>query len=147
MNPLTSQEAAALETICKGIQNSRLGARLKDAVERIVVNENNSLVELTFEITTGAATIQTVSVPFDIEVLDVIIQPRGASTNGTMKLSNGTNDISNAMVTAVDKTMVRAGTIDNAYSLISSGGTLGIICAGDVVASTVGLITILARRT
>jgi len=50
------------------------------------------------------------------------------------------------MVCAVDKTMVRAGTIDDVYSTIAAGGTLEIVCAGDAVASTIGMVTIIAEK-
>lgn len=154
MDPLTSEEVKHYQQICPGVQENQIGARLKDAVERIVVNEAaiavvqaNEMVQLTFEITTGSGTIQLVTVPFGIEVLDMIIQARGNSTNGTMKLNDGTNDITDAVVCAVDTTITRAGTIDDSKASIAAGADLGIICAGDTVANTKGLITIVARRT
>ncbi len=100
---------------------------------------------LIFEVTTGATTgleIFNQNAPFKFEVIDILIQPRGASVNGTMKITNGTNDISNAMVCAVDKTLVRPTTIDDVYSTIEKGQTLEIVCAGDSVGSTIGLVTI-----
>ena len=100
---------------------------------------------LVFEVTTGATTgleIFNQNAPFKFEVVGVSIQPRGASVNGTMKLTNGTNDITNAMVVAADKTMVVPTTIDNDYSTIEKGQTLEVVCAGDSVGSTIGLITI-----
>lgn len=99
-------------------------------------------------ITTGAASILIFDAvcPFKLRIVDVIIEPRGASANGTMKITNGTNDITNAMVCAVDKTMVRAGTIDDAYSTIAAGGTIEVVCAGDAVASTIGMVTIIAEK-
>ena len=100
---------------------------------------------LVFEVTTGATSgleIFNQNAPFKFEVVGVSIQPRGASTNGTMKLTNGTNDITNAMVVAVDKTMVVAATIDDVYSTIEKGQTLEVVCAGSSVGSTVGLLTI-----
>jgi len=105
-------------------------------------------VAITYDVTTGAADIKifNADAPFKFEILDVIVQPRGASTNGTIKITNGTNDITNAMVCAVDQTMVRAGTIDNAYSTIAASGTLQIVCAGDTPANTIGLVTVIAQR-
>lgn len=154
MDPLTSEEVKHFHGICPGVQKNQIGARLKDAVERVIVNESAiaiiqayELVQLTFEITTGSATIQKVVVPFDIEVLDMIIQARGASTNGTMKLNDGTDDITDAVVCAVDKVIGRAGAIDDSKVSIAAGADLGIICAGDTVGNTKGLVTIVARRT
>lgn len=154
MDPLTTSEIKHFQQICPGVQKNQIGARLKDAVERIVVNEAaitvveaNEMVQLTFEITTGSGTIQLVTVPFDIEVLDMIIQARGNSTNGTMKLNDGTDDIINPVVCAVDEDIERAGNIDHTISSISAGADLGIICAGDTVGNTKGLVTVVARRT
>ena len=105
-------------------------------------------VIITEIITTGAAEVKIfdAAAPFKFRILDVIIEPRGASTNGTMKITNGTNDITNAMTCAVDKTIARAGTIDDAYSTISAGGSLSVVCAGDAVASTIGRVTIIAEK-
>ena len=154
MDPLTSEEVKHYQQICPGVQENQIGARIKDAVERIAVNEAvivvalvNGLVQITFEITIGSVSIQKVTVPFNIEVLDMVIQARGASTNGTMKLNDGTDDITDAVVCAVDKALGRAGTIDDSKASIAAGADLGIICAGDTVANTKGLITIVARRT
>jgi hypothetical protein len=104
---------------------------------------------ITLDITTGSASeaIYTADAPFAFEIVDVIVQPRGASTNGTMKLNDGTHDITNAMVAAVDATIARAGTIDNTYSTIAVGGSLVVVCAGDTVGNTIGLVTILAIRS
>lgn len=105
----------------------------------------NQVMAFTFNVTTGAATgleIFLANAPFKFEVIDVIVQPRGTSTNGTLKLTNGTNDITDAMVCAVDKTMVRPATIDDAYSTIAENGTLDIVCAGDVIGSTKALVTV-----
>ena len=101
-------------------------------------------VEIVNDVTTGASSIKIydADAPFKFEVIDVTIQPRGASTNGTIKITNGTNDITDAIVCAVDKTMIKATTIDNAYSTIAAAGTLEIVCAGDSVAATIALVTI-----
>ena len=84
---------------------------------------------------------------FDCEIIEVIVQMQGTSTNGTMKITNGTNDITDAMVVAVDKTIVRAGTIDNAYSSLEIGDTLEVVCAGNSVAATIGLVTVIVKPT
>jgi hypothetical protein len=99
-------------------------------------------------ITTGSANeyIWNATCPFALEILDVVVQPQGASTNGTMKLASGAGDITNAMTAAADKTIARAGTIDNAYSTLAAGDTLKVVCAGDSAAATVGLVTITAVR-
>ena len=105
-------------------------------------------VVITKSITTGAASVKIydADAPFKFEVLEVIVQPRGASTNGTMKVTDGTTDITDAMTCAVDKTIARATTIDDAAATIAAGGTLEVVCAGDTVGDTVGLVTIIAVK-
>lgn len=115
----------------------------------VIFDKVDNTFQILYDVTTGDAAIKIfgeIGAPFKFEVLDVVLQPRGASTAGTMKLTDGTNDITDAMVCAVDKTMVRVGTIDNDYSKIEKGGNLQIVCGGSVVASTIGLVTVLARE-
>lgn len=103
------------------------------------------LIAIKKEITTGSADETVLSrVPFDLEIVDVIIQPRGASTNGTVTINDGTNDITDAITCAVDKTIGRAGTINDAYSSLDAGDEIHAECAGDTVANTKCLVTILA---
>ena len=102
-----------------------------------------------YNVTTGASAIKffgPVGAPFKMEILDVILEPRDASTNGTITLSNVANAITDVMVCAVDKTRFHALTINDAYSTIDKGGELRIVCAGDTPADTVALITIVARE-
>ncbi len=109
----------------------------------------NFPIFLTYEITTGAATgleIFKANAPFKFEILEVIIQARGASVNGTMKLTDGTNDITDTIVCAVDDTIGRAGTIDDSKATIDVDETLEVVCAGDVIASTIGLVTVVIRK-
>lgn len=142
---------AARETNHPGLNHENALLTKLDGLQNGVVDVGaiSHAVAFTLEITTGSASekIFDAAAPFGFEVIDVIIQPRGASVNGTMKITNGTNDITNAMVTAVDKTMVRPATIDNAYSIIAIGGTLEVVCAGDAIGSTIGLVTVVVKPT
>ena len=103
------------------------------------------------EVTTGAATgleIFKADAPFKFEILDVIVQARGSGDGtGTMKLTDGTNDITDAITCAdTDKAINRAGTIDDAKSTIEKGGTLEIVCAGGTVGNVKGLVTVVVRE-
>ena len=103
---------------------------------------------IVYEITTGATSglkIFNTNAPFKFEILDVTIQPRGGSTSGTM-LIKGVGNITNLITCAVDKTIGRAGTIDDVYSTIEKDGTLEVVCAGDTVANTKGLVVITAKE-
>jgi len=95
--------------------------------------------QLVYEVTTGAAAIVVPTLKQGDEIVDVMVIATGASTNGTIKITDGTSDITNAMTCAVDKTIARAGTIDDAKSVLPAAGAT-IVCAGDTVASTKAII-------
>lgn len=60
-----------------------------------------------------------------IEVMDVVCRKRnGAGAGNTMQIKNGANVISDAIACAVDNTVTRVSTIDDAQNVINAGGTL-----------------------
>ncbi len=141
-----------------GLPVGRISKVLSATLAELDINEfggmkhipkSGELFAITKNITTGSAAeaIFTTNAPFAFEIVDVIIQPRGASTNGTMKITDGTSDITDAMTCAVDKTIDRAATIDDAKSTIAAGGSLVVVCAGDTVGNTIGLVTVIAIRS
>ena len=92
------------------------------------------------KVTTGAASIAVTGLSEGDEIIGVEIIPTGASTNGTITIQDGAaNAITDAMTCAVDKTIARAATIDDAYSTLPATGAL-IVCAGDTIANTVAIV-------
>jgi hypothetical protein len=60
-----------------------------------------------------------------IEVIDVVCQKQnGAGAANTMQVKNGATAISDAIACATDNAITRAGSIDDAQSVINAGGTL-----------------------
>lgn len=86
---------------------------------------------------------KAVPIPFACEVIDVIVQCRATNAGGTMTLKKGSTAITDAMICAVDKVIVRAGTIDDAQSTLKEGDSVSVDANG---ASDRGLVTILVRR-
>ena len=86
---------------------------------------------------------KSVTIPYDMEVIDVIVQCTGANTNGTLTLKNGTNAISDAIVCAVDTTITRAGKIDDAYSTLYTTSTVTVVAHG---ANDRGIMWIIGYR-
>jgi len=119
----------------------KLDELLKGKVQAYV----NHAIAISYIVTSGAAAIDIFAsnAPFKFAVVDVIVQPRNASTNGTIKVTDGTNDITNAMTCAVSGTIARATSVAAAYSTINEGGSLRIVCAGDTIGNTQGLVTII----
>lgn len=81
--------------------------------------------------------------PVGLRIRDVIVECTGANASGTLKLTDGTTDITNAMICAVDKVIVRAGTIDDAKSSLAEGASIVVIANG---ASDRGTVTIICER-
>ena len=121
----------------KGSTPSNQKVQLGDAVY-------NSPVILEADVDAAAnATAKTITVPFACEVIDVIVQARATSGSGTATLRVGTNAVSDAMVMAVDTTIVRAGTIDDTYSTLAAGDNLNVITNG---ANDRGFIQVVCKR-
>jgi hypothetical protein len=60
---------------------------------------------------------KAVTIPYDMEVIDVVIRCTAASGGGTLTLKNGTA-VTDAIACATDKAVTRAGSIDPAYSTL-----------------------------
>lgn len=95
--------------------------------------------QLVYKVTTGAAAIVVPTLKQGDEIVDVMIIPTGASTNGTIKITDGTSDITTAMTCAVDKVVARAASIDKAKNTLPAAGAT-IVCAGDTVANTKAIV-------
>ncbi len=74
--------------------------------------------------------IHNADAPFKYRVLDAWSAAKSAD-GGTWKLTDGTNDITDVVtVTGTDKTIDRAGTIDDAYHDIAASGSLSAVGDG-----------------
>lgn len=78
-----------------------------------------------FEIAdTGASEDVDIVVTEKFELLDVTVIKSAAGAGNTLTVKNGATAITDAIAAAVDKAVTRAGTIDQAHSVIAAGGTL-----------------------
>jgi len=84
-----------------------------------------------FVVDSTAAAGFNLVIPAAINITDIVIQAQAAATTGTLQLRRVSTVISNAMVCAVDHTLARAGTIDNAQAATTAGETLNVISTGD----------------
>jgi len=81
---------------------------------------------------TAGSTVQihNANAPYKYRVIDAWSVAVSAD-GGTWKITDGTNDITDAVaVTATDKTIDRAGTIDDAYHEIAANGSLSVVGDG-----------------
>lgn len=86
---------------------------------------------------------KSVTIPYDMEVIDVIVQCTGANNNGTLTLENGGTPVTDAIICAVDKTITRAGTIDDSVSTLYTTSTVTVDAAG---ANDRGIMWIIGYR-
>lgn len=68
--------------------------------------------------------------PVSMYIADVVVQAQAAATDGTLTLRRSTTAISDAIACAVDHTLDRAATIDNAQAQTTAGETLNFLAAG-----------------
>ena len=121
---------------------------LRDRLTGLAVGNAGANGGITFILKAALAAGSTVQIhnanaPFKYRVLDVWSVATSAD-GGTWKLTNGTNDITNAVtVTGTDKTINRAGTIDNAYHEIAASGSLSVV--GDGANADVEVYILCAR--
>lgn len=80
--------------------------------------------------TPGDASTKDIVVSEKLRIFDVSVYLKAAgSASDTIQIqtAGGTNDITNAMdISGADKTVVRAGTVDDAHNTIEVGGTIRI---------------------
>lgn len=87
----------------------------------------SSTVEMSFLLPDAATATYLYTVPDKLEIIDVTCIKDAAGAANTVQLLNGTGTaISDAIATAVDKTVTRAGTLDKATRVLAAGATLKI---------------------
>jgi len=70
---------------------------------------------------------QTFTIPVGAKIIDAKVICTGANSGGTVQIkTGGASAISDAMICAVDKVVVRAGAIDNAYNVVGSTGVIAV---------------------
>jgi len=99
-----------------------------------VVTDNMAVPFILTATLTAGNTVQihNADAPFKYRVIDVWSVATSADA-GTWKVTDGTNDITDAVaVTATDKTLNYAGTIDDAYHEIAANGSLSVVGDGSL---------------
>lgn len=83
--------------------------------------------QMTFLLPDAATATYLYTVPEKMEIVDVVCIKDAAGAGNTVQLKNGSGTaISDAIATAVDKTVTRAGTLDKATRVLAAGATLQI---------------------
>ena len=81
----------------------------------------------------GAGTpVVSTDIPVGAKIIDVEIRTTVSNASGTATVSNGTNDITDAIIMAVINVMTKAGTINQTYDkIIAAGLTFTANATGD----------------
>lgn len=135
---ITEAIKQTLNRLTAGTQKQEIGT----IVETL---STGSLCVITAAITADASGVGglSVTIPFDFELLDVVVQARATSGSGTVTVRKSTNAITNAIVMDTDTTITRAGTVNDAYSAILTTDSINVITAG---ANDRGLVTLIGKR-
>ncbi len=84
-------------------------------------------VEMSFLLPDAATATYKYNVPDKLEIIDVTCIKDGAGAANTVQLKNSAGTaITDAIATAVDKTVTRAGTIDKTTRVLAAGAELQI---------------------
>jgi hypothetical protein len=133
---LTSAEADKLNKSDVVRQDTELGT---EVLNQQTVDANTPRI-VPFAVTADATSGLSITIPYNMVVVDVWVECTTANVAGTLTLRKATTAITDAMICAVDKVVVRAGTIDNAQSTILTTDSINVISNG---AADRGIITIL----
>ncbi len=86
-----------------------------------------SIQTMPFLLPDAATATYLYTVPEKMEIIDVVCIKDAAGAANTVQLKNGSaTAISDAIATAVDKTVTRAGTLDKATRVLAAGAQLQI---------------------
>lgn len=106
---------------------------LKDYLARLVADDSATtgqmLVSIPVTVPDAATGDIDIVMADKFEVVDVVcIKRNGAGAGNTVTVKNGASAISDAIACATDNAVTRAGTIDDANSVIAAAGTLRLSC-------------------
>lgn len=142
----TDKEKNALNNMCPVASKTLLGIVLDDVHDRIdnIEEVNNyGVYGIVKAITADATGGVTVAAPFNCRVVDVIAESSATVESATVKLVNGTTDVTDAIDIDTVKVVSRAGTIDAAAAEFYVGDNFKLVTAG---ATDKAVVTILVRK-
>lgn len=133
---LTQEEADKLDASDPTRQETEIG---NEVLAQQTIDASTPRM-IRYAVTADATGALSIPVPYGMVITDAHVECTTANVGGTLTLRSGTNAISDAMICAVDKTIVRAGTLDDAYTTLTTATSLNVIANG---AADRGIITIL----
>lgn len=137
MSLITSTEAEKINNESPTFQEVALGDKLSEL-------STGTPIFIDVAITADATSGQSVTIPYNFVLRDVIVQCTAANASGTATVRSGANAISDAIVMAVDTVITRAGTLDDTYTTITTSDSINVITNG---AGDRGIVTLVGIRS
>ena len=130
---IDSNDAGRLDQMNPTAQRTGLGTELKsqedsDTAQLLVDAASPRIVSVTIvaDATGGLA----IPIVYSMVITDVIVEATATNGAGTVTVKSGANAITDAIVAAVDTTIVRAGTLDATYTSVTSASTITAVANG-----------------
>ena len=136
MASITTAEANELNVGSAINQKIELGTEIKKF-------QDYGLVVISGEITADATSGLSIPIPFDVRIIDVIVNCTAANANGTVTLKNGSTAISDAIACVTNHVTARSGTLDDAQVSVGESDSILAVAHG---AADRGVVSILALR-
>lgn len=133
---LSANEAAELNKNNPMSEKAAIGTEIRNTQVKQAYHPICIRVPIVADATSG----QSVTIPYDMYLIDVIVQCNVASGSGTVTLRNSTTNITDAIVCAVNHVVTRAGTIDDAHEDLLTTDSINVITNGAADRGTVYLI-------
>lgn len=134
---ITDQEAEQINQSNPALQSAKAGDKIKELF-------TGAPIFIDVEITADATSGQSVTIPYNFKLRDVIVQCTAANASGSATVRSGANAISDAIAMAVDTTITRAGTLDDTYTTITTFDSINVITNG---AGDRGIVTLVGVRS
>lgn len=145
---ITATQAAKLNNMNPTAQEVAMGtelARVGGLIDTEVLVSAKQLIAIKYAVTADASGAGlAITVPYAMEIVDVIVQARASEVGATLKLTTAAGDITDGIACAADTTIARAGTIDDSKSSIITTTALKAVASH---ASVRALVTIIGYRS
>jgi len=116
MKKLSAAEAQAIDALMPGNQNALVGELLKEIGDFGAFQFTTSIAAGSTGVITPVDLPSDPALLFDFEILDITVRTESAVASSTLQVKNGTNNVSDAIVSASLNALTRGGTINPAYN-------------------------------
>jgi hypothetical protein len=106
---------------------TQLFNKVNEIINRVA---NKGVIQVKVAVTADGSSGINFTVPYDMEITDIIVHPTAANASATAQVRVSTTAISDAIACAVLDTIGRAGTIDQTYKILEAGTTYNVITNG-----------------